>query len=56
MKALLVLGSDPCLLNDNGKVPFEYVEETSPIYQEVKELFEMFQYTNGNSSKILQLS
>ena len=44
IKALLVLGSDPSLLDDSGKIPFEYIEETSPIYQDVKELFEMFQY------------
>ena len=46
-----MLGSDPSIIDDRGKIPFEYVEEASLIYQDVKELFEMFEYNNKGKYK-----
>ena len=44
MKALLVLGSDPSMVDAEGKTPFQHVKESSPDYNDIKELFDMFQY------------
>ena len=44
MKALLVLGADPALVDNKGKTAFQYVKENLTNYQDMKELFDMFNY------------